>query len=440
MKRYQTILLFVFLFVFFFIWNVFIVDLYADEVWNYGFCYAIYKGFLPYRDFNMVVTPLYPFLMAFFFSIFGFNMIVYHIVNTLIITGLCYLVYKLVGNKMWLVLLFLAFPMSIMFPSYNLLVLFFFVLLLYLEKEKKNDWIIGLVIGLAILTKQSIGVCLFLPTLYYWKDKKKILKRIGGMMIPCFIFLIYLLCSHTFMSFLDLCLFGLFDFTKNRTSFNFIYILVFVSILFFIWWIRKDSKNISIYYALAMISMVIPMFEKFHFQFYFFAILLVFLMWKDTKIPVRLPLLFFGIMIGLAFVQSYLKFQEGFIYPNSLNHFEYRFVSKPMLTHYEEMNAFLDQYPDQEFVYLTNNAYLIRIERDENISFVDLINEGNHGYHGNDKLMKLIQSKKDALFVVNEKELDSKTQTNKNIIHYVLEHGEKIGEVRGYDVYQLKEE
>ncbi len=95
MKKYQNVILFSFLFVFFLLWNLFVMDLYADEVWNYGFSYAIYQGLTPYQDFNMIIPPLYPFFMAILFYLFGFNMIVFHIVNAIILTVLSYFMYRL---------------------------------------------------------------------------------------------------------------------------------------------------------------------------------------------------------------------------------------------------------------------------------------------------------------------------------------------------------
>ena len=31
-----------------------------DLIWNYGFSYNIASGLTMYKDFNMVITPLYP--------------------------------------------------------------------------------------------------------------------------------------------------------------------------------------------------------------------------------------------------------------------------------------------------------------------------------------------------------------------------------------------
>ena len=61
-----------------------------DEIWNYGFTYNIANGLIPYKDFNMVITPFYPFLGALFLIIFGKSLLVYHIFNALICTGIFY--------------------------------------------------------------------------------------------------------------------------------------------------------------------------------------------------------------------------------------------------------------------------------------------------------------------------------------------------------------
>ena len=45
-------------FFFFLFWNLIIQPVNLDEVWNYGFAHNIYKGLVPYLDFNMAVSKL----------------------------------------------------------------------------------------------------------------------------------------------------------------------------------------------------------------------------------------------------------------------------------------------------------------------------------------------------------------------------------------------
>ena len=57
--RIKTILIIIGLFIFTFLINYFsIVN--NDVIWNYGFSYNVSKGLKMYKDFNMVITPLYP--------------------------------------------------------------------------------------------------------------------------------------------------------------------------------------------------------------------------------------------------------------------------------------------------------------------------------------------------------------------------------------------
>ena len=65
----KILILFICIFILSFFYNFLFFPLNGDEVWNYGFAYAISNGEIPYRDFNMVVTPLYSFLISIFISI-----------------------------------------------------------------------------------------------------------------------------------------------------------------------------------------------------------------------------------------------------------------------------------------------------------------------------------------------------------------------------------
>ena len=80
-KYYPYLILFLF-----FLFKTLFGALCGDEVWNYGFAYNIFKGLIPYRDFNMVIPPLYPFIMSIFFFLFSPNLLTMYIINTLMIS------------------------------------------------------------------------------------------------------------------------------------------------------------------------------------------------------------------------------------------------------------------------------------------------------------------------------------------------------------------
>ena len=74
------------IFFFFLFWNLIVQPVNLDEIWNYGFVNNIYRGLVPYRDFNMVITPFFPMLMAIPFYIFGSNMLIFNIEQAFILT------------------------------------------------------------------------------------------------------------------------------------------------------------------------------------------------------------------------------------------------------------------------------------------------------------------------------------------------------------------
>ena len=103
----------------------------CDEIWNYGFAVSIYKGLVPYRDFNMVITPFYPFLMSLPFHIFGINELVLQITNSLFLVIAFFFLDEIIGDKKYIVLFFFIFPLSLVFLIYYFFFFFLFVFLLF---------------------------------------------------------------------------------------------------------------------------------------------------------------------------------------------------------------------------------------------------------------------------------------------------------------------
>ena len=69
-----------FLFCLYMIWFSFIypLNINIDEIWSYGFSLNLFNCEIPYLDFNMIVTPLYPLISSLPFYIFGKNIINLH--------------------------------------------------------------------------------------------------------------------------------------------------------------------------------------------------------------------------------------------------------------------------------------------------------------------------------------------------------------------------
>ena len=69
-----------------------------DEMWNYNFSKNILEGRLPYKDFNIIITPLVSYIGAIFLGVFGNEMIsmrLFAIVTSFLIL---YISYKILIN------------------------------------------------------------------------------------------------------------------------------------------------------------------------------------------------------------------------------------------------------------------------------------------------------------------------------------------------------
>ena len=342
MKRYKFILKYIILFSIILIWNLIISPTDLDEIWSYGFSHNIYSSLVPYKDFNIVVTPLYPFLISLVFHLFGSNLLIFHITQALLFTMLSYFLFDLLDEKSWIVILFFFFPTPIFFPGYNLLLFFMFLLIVWLEKREANDYFIGFVLALSVLTKQSVGICFLLPNLFYLKYPKKILRRILGFSVPVLLFLLYLICTNSLYSFLDLCVFGLFDFASgNGKILNINFILLILLIVFTLFFIKRDPKNISNYYALAFYSIIIPLFDIKHFQEGFLAFLVIILLNVKRAIPINCRLLSIGVVLGEALIVWNTRDLNPVIYPNNIKAFEYRLLDNDGISLTNNVNRFL---------------------------------------------------------------------------------------------------
>ncbi len=442
MKKNFLILLL--LFILLLIFNLFLYPITLDEIWNYGFSYNILNGKIPYLDFNIVLTPLFSFIMTLPLMIFGNNILVFNIFNIFIILGCFLLLHNLIDDNMWLCALIFFIPFPILYPSYNLFLLFLFLYLIYLEKNEKSDYLIGFIVGCLILTKQSVGVFLLLPCLlYYLKNKKKFISRLIGCIIPCSIFLIYLLITKSFMSFLDLCLFGLFDFAGNNSVTSKFYLFVFILIcLVTIIFIVKEPKNIYNYYALMFYSISMPLFDAYHVGFQILVfVLLCFINFNFLK---RLPIYSFAIFL-VVYACLFVSYSYGNIssfkkmYPNNINHFEYRYLGSKQVDFTNEVSNYIKKNKDYKYMFLDSNGYYFRIINDESASYLDLINMGNWGYNGSDKLINSIKKlPKNTRFFIDGVELVGQRQIDRRAIKYVIKHGKKVDKVGLYDIYILE--
>ena len=202
------------------------------------------------------------------------------------------------------------------------------------------------------------------------------------------------------------------------------------------YFIYNDKKNIVNYYVLFFYSIMIPLFDTYHFAVAFLAFLLMILL-KIRKNIMKPELFGISIIIFAVILTCSFRLRGRIVYPNNIRHFEYRFIDYESLVFTNKVNEFINKNKDREFVFLNSNGYYFRIINDMKISYIDLINTGNFGYDGSNKLLREIKKKKNAIFLVDRSELSLVKQTDKQALNYVLDNGKRIGKIDFYEIYVL---
>lgn len=65
-----------------------------DELWNFANTYKMAQGFTIYKDLNVIITPLFFYIGKVFLKLFGTNLLIFRIYNSIIYTALLFLIYK----------------------------------------------------------------------------------------------------------------------------------------------------------------------------------------------------------------------------------------------------------------------------------------------------------------------------------------------------------
>ena len=436
MYRLKSILCLVFVFLFVFCISYFFLSTLADEVWNYGFAYNISRGLVPYRDFNMVVTPLYSFILSIFLMLFGHHFIIMSFFNCLIITLMIYFMYKKIKIDV-----FFIFPIILYcyINGYNLLSVFFVLLLLVLFNEnfKHKDFVFGLVVGLLILTKQTVGVCVLIPLFMLNNNKFKFLL---GLIIPLSIFIIYLVYNNALYNFVDYCFLGMFDFAGDNKYYMFLPLECLI-ILLLIYFLKTKQVDKSGWIVLMFQVIVFPIFDINHFllgiSIFLFYLLYNFKVNKFLKIL----FLFIGIIIIVRMIEfpSIVKDKESFLFGKNFNHFEVlNFINK----HYYNKRLEFDN-----LYFFSDLTYIVKLTNNDTLNKFDLINNGNMGYNGEKKYIKEINnkcSKESCYFILDKHYVDmangkikrpSTNQTNLNIIRFVEKKYLLVDSKNGFNFY-----
>ena len=444
-----------------------------DEMWNFNVARCIANGLIPYKEISMVSTPLLGFLTAIFLKIFGTEMFITRVLAAVLATVNLGILYRIcikikipnsIGKLLILVVMFIMKDYYCL--DYNILVMTLGLIILLLEiksfeqenKNKKIHIIIGIVSGLAICTKQSIGllisVVVVLNQLFFIRNKesfkaicKNIVFRIIGIVIPVIIFIGYLFITGAFSYFIDYCILGIKTFS-NKISYSNL--------------LKSDNTTIKIFsiavpviLAIAIVlNIVLRILKKedellFLTTIYCLPIFAISYPIADNKIKwesFKYALEFFEItsFIFIILFTGYteIKYREelsALSKYRSLNHFSNIIVDQKL----EKIVKDVDNYivtSEKDVYILDSNAALYMIPLDRYNKNYDMFLRGNLGSGGEEKQIRNIEeNSENTRYLILNNNYNLNWQTPKEVINYIKERFVKSGTVGIYDIYEKEQ-
>ena len=437
MKKKRILILsisFLLLFVFAFCYTYFFRNVIDDELYNYGFAKSILDGRVPYVDFNMIIPPIFPYLLAFFLKIFGLNLWVFHILLGLLCVGITFFSYKKIGFRAFsLFFLILIYP----FTGYNTFSLFLFMLFLSLDDDKK-DICGSIIIGFMFLTKQTLGI-LIIPSIIFSKCKKK---TTCIYIIFVLLLVIYLLVNQSFYGFISYCFLGMFDFASKNSTFNYLLLVDFIGIILLGITYFKTKKR-EYLYTLCFQIMALPSVNYVHFVISFVPVMYLLLIHFKKSFIGTIFLMTFSITLFVLFSSSFFLVRGGYTYYSYYNYdgfMKNRLVENVTYDYLKSIDSYLDKYNDYDSYIFGNFSYMIKLNLDIPINKFDIINYGNMGIKGYKGYIEEIDSnckRGKCIFVINDNEAygNINNQVNREILNYVIKNYYQIHSSNIFSVY-----
>ena len=468
-----------------------------DEIWNFNFARCISNGLVPYKDISMVITPLLSFLSAIFLKIFGSELFVTRVLAAILAIVNLGIIYKICINigikspiSKVLVLVIMYIMMDYFCLDYNFFILTLALSIILLEvknnkqnqKNKKIHILIGILSGLSIITKQTIGllicgVCI-LNQLFFIKEKsdfkfvlKNIRNRAIGIIIPIIIFFIYLIAFGAFNDFIDYCILGVKTFSNNISYTKLVksnevlikilsiaapIILIIAILLNIIYKLKKRENKIFFIltvYCIPTFMMVYPIADNIHFLISIVPIYILVLYSIKIiinkikfieKINFKYVLEFIEVIsfIFIILFTGYIELKNRDDLSNlskysTLKHFYGVKIDSNLLNIIKITDDYIVKSNEKVYILDTSaSVYMIPIDR-YNKNY-DLFCIGNFGKGNEEQIIENIIQQNDSKFLILNSNCDMNWQMPMKVINYVKENFSKSGQIGIFDIYEKK--
>ena len=384
-----------------------------DFIWGYGFSYNISQGLIPYKDFNMIVSPIYNLLFSIPMLIFGNHVLPFILFHTFFYSLILTMAYQKIGKKvLWIILLFL--PQNTAF-GYNTFIttLILLIILIIGSKTKNKNLLIGLIIGFITMTKHNVGLILIF--VYFLTSKKKI-----HSMLYISIFIIitfsYLILTNSFMDYINICFLGMKNFCTNFHIDKFTLILALI-LLYYLTKRYIKTKDIKILYLLASSIILFPLIEINHLLTILIPITYYILENEKNIIINKITIIFIIILETTYLITTYSNKIPKLEKENNL--FLYTIVTDEITNYLKNYSEYIHTIDGNLYLFI-NNAYLIKLYNNETTNFYDLINKGNLGQNENKYINEIKEKckKEKCTFILDNTFYQKESKTNQLSINF----------------------
>ncbi len=403
MKKKDILIYILFLILIIIISSIKQIDM--DGIWGYGFSYNIASGLVPYKDFNMIIGPLYSLVFSLPIKLFGNYLLLFTIGHSLIYASVIFLLYKKIGmNIIFLLMLFFMIQTPI---GYNTFCSFLVIIILLLESSefKYKEEIVGVFIGIILMTKHNIGMPLGI--VYLLKNRKKI-RKLLYLLIPVVITFSYLLINNAIFEYIDFCYLGMGSFLSNMTT-DILSVPIYLLILFFLIKEYTNYKEFKILYLLAFQIVVFPILDQGHLMPALLPVVVYILLNENKKTKI-----FVKYFIAIGFIVGVITTGFTTTIMTKNNFLFLQGCPKNLPIYLEEYSKYIDSKKNRNIYLFNMNAYMIKIYRNENPTFFDLINKGNLGSN-EEKYLKLLDEdcrKNKCLFILSNNDYEENNNSN----------------------------
>lgn len=405
----------------------------VDELWNFTFGNNMAIGLVPYRDFNLLQTPLFAMIHGLFLTVFGRELLVTRMLGALLFAGICYLLYLFArlldvkgAGRLLLPLFFLICFDYNVFYEYSCSILAVQLFCMYrdvrfLRKQISAEryfsiryqLVTGIFAGGAIMCKQTFGgfvalaawCSVLLLGWLYRQDKGKIMRaflaRLAGSSLPCFFVLFYLLGTGSWDDFIDMSLKGISTFSSRLMLWEYMaedpeYMVTGIGFLvtvllgvIYTWYHRKAEKGrigliVLLYSALGCINLY-PLCNSYHILtclFPFLVLVLPYLVWIQRFGVVRIAWIAAAIAC-VGYIGGYKPYEatRNSVLLTDVAHFNGIFISRNEEQDYRDIVEEVQLRKENGFdVYiLDNEAVKYLIPSDIYHKYTDMFLVGNLG-------------------------------------------------------------